>query len=518
MASAPQQPVPSTTLTLPLNDIQGNLAGFNKDFQRFVFLSFPDEQSGRGLLGDIAEDLATCDQVLEFNDLFKKVNAHPSGEHDVDTGKVEANWTNLALSFAGLQVIGAGGISSFPSEFQAGMRAAAGRLGDVDDSAPAGWVAPFNGTIHAVVLLAADEREDLDRIYGDLQTHIKAHNVEELEHEDGQTRPGAERGHEHFGFKDGISQPAIAGLSLPGADATPKPGQRVIAAGAFLLGQPKDLDPPPIPPPAPAPQPGQPGYPGPTPGPTPPPPDPFPAWAINGSYLVFRRLRQNVEGFNEFVTVLAEQEGVPPAVLEAKLVGRYKSGAPLERTNDQASTLDPSTGDPSAADPSILDDSRINNFGYAADADGALVPRAAHIRKTNPRDQAIPGQQDTDRRRILRRGIPYGPEFAPTEPPYPDSGSPPDPQDRGLLFLCYQASIADQFEFIQSTWVNNDGFPQAGDGRDPIISQDVAAPEFTLTPQNAHLMLRRWVITTGGEYFFSPSVSAVRALAAGSAS
>jgi hypothetical protein len=72
MASAPQQPVPGVTPTLPLNDIQGNLAGFNKDFQRFVFLSFPDEPSGRGLLGDIAEDLATCDQVLEFNDLFKK--------------------------------------------------------------------------------------------------------------------------------------------------------------------------------------------------------------------------------------------------------------------------------------------------------------------------------------------------------------------------------------------------------------------------------------------------------------
>jgi len=281
---------------LPLSDIQGNLAGFSKDQQRFVFLSFPDQASGRGFLGDIAGNLATCDQVLESNDLFKKVNAGHQGEPAVDSNKVEANWTNLALSFTGLQVLGAGGMSAFPQEFQSGMKAAAERIGDVDESAPAGWVVPFNQTIHAVVLLAADELADLERLYTELQSHLAAHTVAELGHEDGRVREGGAHGHEHFGFKDGISQPAIAGLSLPGIDAAPKPGQSVIAPGQFLLGQPKDLNPPAPQPPAPPLQPSDPGYPGPAPAPTP-APDPFPAWAINGSYLVFRRLRQHVQGF-----------------------------------------------------------------------------------------------------------------------------------------------------------------------------------------------------------------------------
>jgi deferrochelatase/peroxidase EfeB len=90
----------------------------------------------------------------------------------------------------------------------------------------------------------------------------------------------------------------------------------------------------------------------------------------------------------------------------------------------------------------------------------------------------------------------------------------PDNQDRGLLFLCYQASIARGFEFIQSVWANKNEFPQPSDGRDPIISQDLDPRGFNLTPQTVHLELARWVTTTGGEYFFSPSLSAIRSLAA----
>lgn len=157
-----------------------------------------------------------------------------------------------------------------------------------------------------------------------------------------------------------------------------------------------------------------------------------------------------------------------------------------------------------------------NNFDYDQDPDGQFVPRAAHIRKTNPRSSVPPGKAESNRHRILRRGVPFGPEFQPGEPPYPGTAPPPDTQDRGLLFLCYQASIARGFEFIQTQWANQNDFPQAGDGRDPIISQDVENPEFNLPRRDTealHLALQRWVITTGGEYFFSPSIAGIKQLA-----
>jgi Dyp-type peroxidase family len=245
----------------------------------------------------------------------------------------------------------------------------------------------------------------------------------------------------------------------------------------------------------------------------PPPPPGAPEWTKGGSYLVFRRLRQDVQGFKDFVAREAPAHELTEELLGAKLVGRYDSGAPLERTRDQAPDFDPEAADPADADPSILDDARIDNFDYDADPDGRLVPRAAHIRKTNPRSSTPPGKEESNRHRILRRGVPYGPEFAPGEAAY-SQGPVPDNQDRGLLFLCYQASIARGFEFVQSQWANQDGFPQAEDGRDPIISQDLADPKFTLPrdPEALHLTLSRWVITTGGEYFFSPSIAALKSL------
>jgi deferrochelatase/peroxidase EfeB len=175
---------------------------------------------------------------------------------------------------------------------------------------------------------------------------------------------------------------------------------------------------------------------------------------------------------------------------------------------------DPAGADPSAATPAVLEDGQINNFDYEpGDADGSRVPRAAHIRKMNPRSSNPPGKAESNRHRILRRGIPYGPEFQPGEQPY---GQEPvgDDRDRGLLFVCYQASLARGFNFLQETWANARDFPQSGDGEDPIISQALAEREFNLPPQTAHLMMARWVFTTGGEFFFSPSIAAIAQLAA----
>jgi deferrochelatase/peroxidase EfeB len=165
----------------------------------------------------------------------------------------------------------------------------------------------------------------------------------------------------------------------------------------------------------------------------------------------------------------------------------------------------------------LLQDAKINNFGYSGDGDGSIVPRAAHVRKTYPRDEATPGggQADTETHRILRRGIPYGEPYDPgAQTGSPHSGDAAYPHDRGLLFLCYQSSIERQFEVVQSLWANNPNFPVPGDGEDPIIAQ--SKEPRTLTAPNlpgSPLTIQQFVTTTGGEYFFAPSIAALVTLA-----
>jgi Dyp-type peroxidase family len=481
----------SSASELALGEIQGNLAGFFKPFQRFVFLRLRDKPTAQGFIHAVIREIDTCAHVLKFRNSFRwnKARGRP-----LPTSR----WFNLVLSARGLDLLEAPERELFEQAFRDGMRARAQLLGDVDPNAPEQWVAPFQDEIHAMAILAADTAEDLEKLHAQLRRHTnaRAHPVDELGQVDGHAREGENHGHEHFGFFDGVSQPGVQGLT-----EDPRPGQEMIPAGEFVFGYPRqDEQPPPSAPP---------GYqpPAPTPAPA------FPSWAKDGSLVVFRRLRQNVKGFNDFVAQTSQSTGLRPDLLEAKLVGRYKSGAPLERTKDQAEDFDPQAADPSIADPSILEDTKINNFEYEPqDADGHLVPRAAHIRKAYPRNENPPGKPEAERRRILRRGITYGPDFQETESPYPGTGSPPADQDRGLVFVCYQSSIERQFEFIQTQWANVEDFPQAGDGRDPIISQDVADPKFSIPPDHLHIVLQRWVITTGGEYFFSPSISSLRLL------
>jgi Dyp-type peroxidase family len=482
-----------------LKDIQGNLVGFNKDHQRLLFTNFADAAAGKAFLAAIEPYIATASEVRLFNQLYKEI----SGRKGEVRGAVESTWVNLALSSAGFDFLDLD-VSAFPEEFRLGMAARAGLVGDAGPSDPSNWAAPFNAgaRIHALLILAADTEDDLEGGTTWVRAIMAEHNVTEVGTQDGQVRDGANRGHEHFGFKDGISQPFIPGLTA----GQNKQGSDVIAAGEFLIGY-ADEDRHISGQPMPSPTPDQPGY---NPVAPPPPPAPMPEWARNGSFLVYRRLRQNVEGFNRSVAELAPQLTLPPEAIGAKLVGRWASGAPLERVPGEHTDRNPANGDPGLTDPLLLSDEKINNFDYQAhDADGHVVPRAAHIRKSNPRDEEPPGRAVANRHRILRRGIPYGPEFQPSEPPYPGAGPVPDSQDRGLLFVCYQASIADGFEFVQSQWVNKPDFPQANDGRDPIISQD-AEPRSMTIPPHGPLPMAQWVQTTGGDYFFAPPISALR--------
>ncbi len=301
-----------------------------------------------------------------------------------------------------------------------------------------------------------------------------------------------------------------------------QPGQDLIWPGEFVLGYPGQKGP--VSPPAPI---SGPPY---NPAPTPPSittseasvepgevTQSGPAWTVDGSYLVFRRLSQDVAGFDAFVRQAAGEDQVAESLIGAKLVGRYKSGCPLERTKDEDPALDTQIADPSIANPSLLEENKINDFEYGNDPAGNLVPRASHIRKVYPRDEATPGggEADTQTHRIIRRGIAYG---APYEPGAPNgtrrAGDAQFPNDRGLLFLCYQHSLETQFEFLQKFWVNNPNFPEAGNGQDPIIAQE-AEPRSFSTPELQHtpLTIKQFVTTTGGEYFFSPSIPALEQLA-----
>jgi Dyp-type peroxidase family len=486
---------------LELDDIQGNiLAGFNKDYTSYLLFALPNEQAqARRWLAGLVDQVATTQEVKQFNDLFRAIRSRRGRE-----GVVEATWMNLAFTHDGLEKLGLPQheLNRFPDEFRQGMRNRAELIGDVGDNDPSQWP---NGlgteTIHALMVVAADSDEDRKREVEYFARYAESYGLTLVFRQDGVTRREA-RDREHFGFRDGISQPGIRGLTAPSDPSKPdegEPGQALIAPGEFVLGHPLQgpLAASSVPyPPTPADDPSNPQQ----------------EWTRNGSYLVFRRLQQDVKGFWDFVTTQAPKQRQSVDLFAAKLVGRYPSGAPLEGADD--ATEDPGRTDPDA----VLQKSKINTFAYSTDPDGMQVPRAAHIRKSHPRAQEPPGEQEGRRRRILRRGIPFGDSFDPDSPPDSASGADPQfPNDRGLCFVCYQRSIRDQFEFIQHEWANKDSVPEPGDGVDPVASQaSQSSPErlFRL-PGGAVDPVRlpkQWVTTTGGEYFFSPSISALERL------
>jgi Dyp-type peroxidase family len=478
-------------MALDLKEIQGNIAaGFSKDFANFLFLALPDEPTQARLwLAEIVDQVATAEEVKQFNDLFRAVRARRGGRE----GVVEAAWMNLALTHEGLRKLGVdeSELGQFPEEFREGMRKRKRIIGDVGDNDPDRWPSDLGKrTIHALMIIAADSLEDLNRETLYFTRQAASHGVSLVFQQDGMTRTDAP-GHDHFGFRDGISQPGIRGLaasSWPDGYGKDDSHQDVVAGGEFVVGYPPERPS------------GQ--------DPAGDPLSPQPKWAKDGSYTVFRRLRQDVKGFRDFVIAEAAEQKMSVDLFEAKLVGRYRSGAPLALADNAAD-------DPGTAKSDILKKDKINAFGYSTDPEGTQVPRAAHIRKAYPRDQQVSHSKPGERPRIVRRGIAYGKSFRHGNPPDSPYGANPDfPDDRGLLFVCYQRSIRDQFEFIQDQWVNQDSVPEDGDGVDPVASQ--ASPERTIRIPGAktdpvHLH-RQWVTTTGGEYFFSPSISALKLL------
>lgn len=303
---------------------------------------------------------------------------------------------------------------------------------------------------------------------------IASHGLVIVYEQLGETLPGHRAGHEHFGFKDGISQPGIIGfheedLKRPGERAG-HPGTEMVPAGEFVLGYPTVSG------------------------------DVIadPDWLRNGSFQVFRRLRQDVPGWWAQVAqaqdTLSAEVAVKDDLLAAKFVGRWRSGTPLAAA-------------PTRDNRSARLASRDNDFDYDDDPDGHKTPLFAHIRKVYPRDAAF----NDDAHRLLRRGIPFGRTFDPAA-----GRNHGVDADRGLLFNIFCASIEAQFEFLQRTWANNAEFSAPGTGPDAVIGEDPAPVRLRVAgAPDAELDLRRFVVTTGAVYAFAPSVSTLRRLAAG---
>ena len=162
----------------------------------------------------------------------------------------------------------------------------------------------------------------------------------------------------------------------------------------------------------------------------------------------------------------------------------------------------------------MADDQRVNAFSYATDGDGMRCPVGAHVRRANPRDSLPFEGKLVNRHRLVRRGIPYG-------DPLPH-GADDDGKDRGVIFMCLQASIARQFEFIQSQWMNRGNAFTLGEDQDVLVGpQDGPGPHKLTVPGNPPFFvgpLQRAVTVKGGEYFFVPGVNGLEFLANAAAS
>lgn len=405
-------------------------------------------------------------------------------------------------------------LGSFPDVFKEGMAARAERLGDTGASAPENWdgalgLRSVHGHFDTRFIIGDGHTAPKEEPWRNLREDIFLFNnrsgprgrllraligalfrplgMEILHIELGQDpyevdEKTGEISHlkyrrEHFGFRDGISQPFVnMGLGTPPAGGgTPRRNRTwdTVAPGEVFLGR-EDED----------------GH-----------VQVQPANELlrtDATYQVFRKLEQDVVGFRNFLKRLRPtRQGQEK--LAAQFMGRWKDGTPLVVSPDAETGL----GD----DP----DGRTNDFLYVRDdPGGSKCPLGSHIRRSNPRD--IGGNRDAKRHRILRRGIAYGGPLLPED-------SPGDGEERGLLFVAVNSRIDLQFELVQSNWINNGEFlGQAGLGRCPVTGANNGGVEDRFHEAGAAAPVHnipRFVTTRGGDYFFVPGLEALRAIARG---
>jgi Dyp-type peroxidase family len=420
---------------------------------------------------------------------------------------------NIALTYAGLAALGLSeaGLHTFPVELREGMATPerARILGDSGESAPGYWEVggPLNEPVHAMIILNARSQEDLVAFCDEERESLRATKGGVFENEkEAQNGYRPENGSEHFGFFDGVAQPRLKGIQGEG-----------VGTGEFILGYLNEYGFYPVSPVVPPaddpdcilPQSDNPFH----------QPARYRDLGKNGSFIVYRKLGQDVAGFwrflqNESIRIRGTPDPELMVWLASKMVGRWPSGAPL--------TLAPGKDQPEL---------RTDDFLYAeTDPYGLKCPVGSHIRRSHPRDQiGSTGPAEslhmTDRHRLLRRGKLYGPAlFDPSVLSRPESPAAlqaildlkDDGQPRGVHFLVVNASLKGQFEFIQQVWVNNPNFGGLTDNRDPLVGDNDPSTQAggMLVPGRRYSLrtapLPRFVTVKGGAYFFMPGLTALR--------
>ena len=415
-------------MVLELDRIQGRVVpGFNKQYEAFVLVEFSSGIAGREWLRELRHDdiweITTADEVAQFKTLRKRAEVRRRGE---EASLISSTWLNVAFSRAGLQLLletrrtDLLGDARLDPRFTA-THHAVGR----NPARP----------VHALVIIAADRPLDLDREVDRQVERLTGHGLQAIETFRGHL---LRDGREHFGYRDGLSQPPIMGAPQTSAAEPGVPLQ----PGEFVLGYPDELG------------------------------ERIVADADltrNGSFLVFLKLKQDVAGFATAIRDHAAEAGLQPEQLGAALVGRNREGQHV----------------------------------------GPPFERLSHITRAHPEPADVP--DDPQRHRILRRGIPYGPAL----------GTGADDEERGLLFVAYQADIVRQFQHVWEKWLHNPNFPDPDVGRDPLVGP-ATSPDggraVTVARGDAkggtqRLTLTQFVTPQYGGYFFTPSTDALARLA-----
>jgi Dyp-type peroxidase family len=415
---------------------------------RYEFLSFGSAEAGRAWLTEV---LPTVKSSAEAGTSIAQ----------------DDRWVTVAFTWNGLRALGMdeASLATFPFEFRCGMVARAEVLGDTGANHPVHWLGGLaSPDLHAIVILFARTAEAKNRCQSEHDKLLaRCPGVHVLSSLDLEATPPFDHAHDHFGYRDRLSQPVIEGsgeVPTPGSGTPLKPGE-------FILGYPDEHDAEPV-----IPQPA--------------------VLSRNGSYMAYRRMEEHVGRFRDFL----RENGKTPEdqeLLAAKLMGRWRSGAPLVHAPDNDN---PALG---------ADAQKNNDFNYKdQDPHGYAVPLGSHIRRMNPRDTAV----NMNRRRMIRRGATYGPHLP--------EGASDDGEERGIAAFVICASLVRQFEFAQNVWINDKNFHELGNERDPMIGTHDGTFEYKIPQRPIRKTIRglpSFTTVRGGAYFFLPGLKALRYLA-----
>ena len=393
---------------------------------------------------------------------------------------------NVAFTYRGLKKLDLPepSLQSFPCEFVQGMKERGAILSDTGLNSPDHWEPIWRDeSVDAWLGIYAESLPELDRQCADLTSLMNATGgAVVIGSQDAGVLviDGKITTKEHFGYTDGFGNPDYIGVvrdTQPGqGKLMPNGSWAPLATGELLLGYADEAGELPV---APIPH----------------------LLANNSTFMVYRKMHQNVATFRKYLNEKGKLYSGGNEKLASKFIGRFRDGTPIEVSPDKC-------------DPAIVANKQLNvNFKYGGDLDGVRCPIGAHVRRTNPRDAFGFDGKLVNRRRISRRGMPYGP-YTPEEQPVSDT------DEHGLIFMVMNASIFRQFEFVQQQWIEYGNDARQGNDKDMLMGNHGGVGKFmiqgTADPANPPFVcggLQNFVELRGGDYFWVPSITALRMIA-----